>query len=243
MQFTFAKQRGRLSTVISVLFLLFAANSLFACSLAIHDWKLIHYANFKQAPLLTSLAEANFIMAQFAKESEKIFWMTEQMPLIPLSLAAGKDKEDYKHFELQILPKESMVTMASQLMAQDSGEYPLLVSSDKIGLKLAFLRDSNSDGNCYQLVLLQPSRIRAVSPNPANPQAHEVQAQVWFSAVFYLQFPFINFMSITLYPVKGNNKTLLENTSLVFQLLDKQKIKRRGALEFNPLEPKFPELP
>ena len=215
-----------------------------ACSLALHDWKLVFYLKIPVAAPFFPLAELNQVSIRM-----------QQNPVSGVTWVAGLDL--YRSLAMSLLgfladpaatlPWEaipaggSMLAMARDISDKKSGR--VLLSTDRCFLKVAFFSDLNSFFNCHQLVVMQSGRIRAVQPDPVRPWAQETAAQSWLSLIFY-QVPVPGrIMSLSVYPVNQTRLSISEDHPLVETLLSHRLLLRRPDLLVDPYSFDFPELP
>ena len=215
-----------------------------ACSLALHDWKLVNFIKIPLTAPIFPAVELDTVSQKIKRGStQKVFWISDHSIISKYSSLlthyfpgwAGK---------LPWIPSaqsSSLFELANQ--EQNNSKPPVIIGSDNNYLKIAFFKDTNSNGNCYQLVIQQENRIRGVFPDTANPWAQEINGQAWLSLIFY-KFPLPeNTMSFSIFPINGVRKSVYEDHNYVEKLLAEKKLFRRPELKIDPFSQDFPELP
>ena len=215
-----------------------------ACGIAMHSWKLKCFYKIPVDSPLIPLSEMSIILSKYPEPvTDRIVWLSKYTPFtcftkIFASIFGGWTSEvDW----INVFDSNSVVKI-SKKFAKESSK-PLIISSDKNFLKIALFVDENSRNNCYQLVIVQDSRIRCVFQNPEAPWAQEFNSQSWVSFVFYkLPLP-SSMMAISLYPFQGNQTQLYEDSDYVTFLCEHDCLTKRPDYMNNPYEETFPGLP
>lgn len=218
-------------------------NSANACSLALHDWKLVFYLKIPVESPIVPLAEVGAALGKIPENATKqINWITGSTffsEIAPLVIPILPDWTAKIPWQL-VDATHSVMGLASK-NSQDS--LPLIIGSDNCFLKVAFFSDANSNFNCHQLVIQQSNRIRAVFADKSSPWAQEINGQSWVSLIFY-QLPIPGrIMSFSVYPISNQRQSLYEDHPLVENLLVKRALFRRPDLVIDPFQFDFPELP
>lgn len=235
------KYSGKALILLAVFMGCFSAAS--ACSLALHDWKLVFYLKVPVSSPVFPLAEISAIESKVPEKSVKeISWITSSgffslatRFFLPV-LTAWPAKLPWK-------PVEPGLSVLSHARSNENDATPLVIGSDQCFLKIAFFSDANSNFNCHQLVLLQSNRIRAVFADKKSPWAQEIQGQSWLSLIFY-QLPVPGrILSFSIFPIGSMRQSLSEDHSFVEKLLAERKLRRRPDLVIDPYTFDFPELP
>jgi len=215
-----------------------------ACSLALHDWKLVFYLKIPVSAPFFPLAELNTVSERMQNSPvSSIVWAASTSWYGRLALSFLPLTGD----PAALLPMINVPAGGSMLgLARGHltpGSAGILLGSDQCSIKIAFFSDRNSAYNCHQLVLLQNSRIRAVQPDPACPWVHESIGQSWLSLIFY-QMPIPGrTLSLSMYPVRRSRLSIYEDHQLVENLLSHKLLLRRPDLVVDPYAFDFPELP
>jgi len=230
-------------TIFLIALMCFSALSSEACSLALHKWERVFYIKIPVSAPVFPLSELGAALGKIPENSAKrVRWIADHhliSELSPAFLPLIKGWLNMLPWEL-VRPGNSVMTQARKA---DQIDFPLIIGTDKCFLKIALFSDSNSSGNCKQLVIMQTSRIRAVFPDRKSPWAQEINGQSWLSLIFF-QVPVPGrIMSFSAYPVAGLRQSIYEDHGLVENLLTEKKLTRRPDLEIDPYQFDFPELP
>lgn len=228
--------------IIAALFL--PSASARACSLALHDWKLIFYLRLPmKAPFLPA-AEINAISDVFQPGSiRQIIWVAQHSPLSTFSLAFLNlfPNHEARVPWLPSAPVSSILELARE--KQKTENVPLIIGSDENQLQIALFVDQNAGNRCFQLVLMQTGRIRAVHASKTRPWAQETRGMSWFSMVFF-QLPLPGrILSLAVYPVFRSRIALIDDHAYAESLVDKDLLMRRPEQIFDPYTFDFPDLP
>ncbi|MDD3148971.1 MAG: hypothetical protein PHD82_16880 [Candidatus Riflebacteria bacterium] len=237
-------EKSLIKIALVLLWLVMQLSHAGACSLALHDWKLVFFLKIPVSSPVFPLAELN-VASLRAKESpvSKIIWMAEHsLPGLMLLQMIGNVADKAASIPwVPVSPGESLLGRARETR-KDKTE-TMLIGSDKMSIKIAFFSDKNSGYNCHQLVVMQNSRIRAVQPDMQVPWAQETIGQSWFSLIFF-QIPVPGrIMSFSTYPIRQTRHSIFEDHPLVENLLSKKLLLRRPDLVIDPYIFDFPELP
>lgn len=217
-----------------------------ACSLALHDWKLVFYLKIPVSVPIFPMAELNAANVRAAqKPFSKVLWVgahdffsSISTAIMPLFTPISEKAADVPWLPMPAGP--SLLSFARE--ANKSGQAPLIVGSDKCYLKIAFFADMAGSG-CYQLVVMQNNRLRAVHPDMKSPWAQEQNGQSWFSLIFY-QLPLPGrILSFSIYPVNQARHSVYEDHPYVETLLGNKLLQRRPDMVVDPYQFDFPELP
>ncbi|MDD3323463.1 MAG: hypothetical protein PHS59_18660 [Paludibacter sp.] len=119
----------------------------------------------------------------------------------------------------------------------------IVVGSDNYTFRIALFTDTNSNNMCYQLVIMQEGRIRAVQPSPAKPSANETSAIAYASLIFYGNPLNFDILSFSLHPIAGARSFFIQNEELVTKLIAEHKLFARISTEQDPNSYNIPELP
>lgn len=234
-----------LTRLLSVLILFLALEAgLSACSLAIHDWKLVFYLKIPVSAPLFPLAEVNFLNANFkVKPTDEVFWISDHGFLGHFLAGFVKALPVWPAELNWHLGDNARPVLATARMHAEKDRPPLILGSDRNFIKIAFFSDQNADFNCHQLVVMQTSRIRGVYTGKDHPWAQEINGMSWFSLIFY-QIPLPDrVLSLAVFPFKFTRISLFEDHGYVEGLLAQKLLKRRPDLEVDPFVFDFPELP
>lgn len=239
-------RHNRMLATISVLVMaaVFCGQALQACSLALHDWKLIFYRKIPVPVPFFPLAELDVASARLEQAGfARVFWVGSHSfasAVAPAFLPLFADKAaglPWAAFD----SGPSLMAMARENYYP--GEGPLIVGSDNTYIKIALFADQNSSSGCMQLVIQQAGRIRAVHPDAKTPWAQETNGSSWLSLIFY-QLPVPGrILSFSAYPVQKTRHSIYEDHSYVETLLSRRILKRRPDLVVDPYRFDFPELP
>lgn len=229
-----------------LLFLLvFAVNRpVRACSLAIHDWKLVFFVKIPISAPVFPLAEVNFLNANFKKPPvDSIYWLSGHNWVSHFFSGFVKALPSWpSKLNWSLVDRSSSVLkMGQDFLAR--GQKPLILGSDRNFLKIAFFSDANSDFNCHQVVIMQNSRIRGVHVDQEKPWAQELNGMSWVSLIFF-QLPYpARVLSLSVFPHNYTRISLFEDHDYVESLLAQKLLRRRPDLEIDPFVFDFPELP
>lgn len=227
-----------------VLAAVFCGQTVQACSLALHDWKLIFYRKIPVPVPFFPLAELDVAATRLEQASfARVFWVGSHnfiSAVAPAFLPLFADRAarlPWAAFD----SGPSLIAMARENYCP--GEGPLIVGSDNSYIKVALFADQSSAFGCMQLVIQQSGRIRAVHPDTKTPWAQETNGMSWLSLIFY-QLPLPGrILSFSAYPVQKNRFSIYEDHSYVEALLSQRILKRRPDLVVDPYRFDFPELP
>ncbi len=227
-----------------VLAAVFYLQPLPACSLALHDWKLVFFRKVPVSAPFFPLAELDIAATRLEQASfARIFWVGSHNfigAVAPAFLPLFADKAarlPWAAFD----SGPSLMTLARENYCP--GEGPLIIGTDNSYIKIALFADRNSDFGCMQLVIQQTGRVRAVHPDAKTPWAQETIGSSWISLIFY-QLPVPGrILSFSAYPVQKTRHSIYEDHSYVEALLSRKILKRRPDLVVDPYRFDFPELP
>lgn len=215
-----------------------------SCSLALHDWQPLFNVRIPVSAPFLPLAELDAICDRIPKNSiEKVIWVANHTFLSRFSLAFLEliPNQEARLPWQAVLPQASVLEMARK--GSDKAKTPLIIGSDQNQLQIVLFVDHNADNHCFQLVLLQTSRIRAVYANPQNPWAQESRGLSWLSVVFY-QMPLPGrILSLAIFPIYQTRNALIDNHELAEQLLKENRLLRRPEQVFDPYTFDFPDIP
>jgi hypothetical protein len=180
----------------------------FACSLAIHDWHLLWSVRVPVDAAVLPLAEIDLLHHRLAhghdappapagfsqppasasKTISHVFWVARHSLFSALlsgvisMLVAGDDV-------VPVVPVAPGTPVGSLVRVGPLGNRtPMVLGTDQGSLRLALFADRNSNDRCFQVVLLESKRIRAVHAPSGRPWAQETMAQSWISLIFF-RFP------------------------------------------------------
>ena len=215
-----------------------------ACSLALHDWKLIFDRKIPVPWPFIPRTELDGAATRLEQASfARVFWVGSHnfiSAVAPAFLPLFADRAarlPWAAFD----SGPSLIAMARENYCP--GEGPLIVGSDNSYIKVALFADQSSAFGCMQLVIQQSGRIRAVHPDTKTPWAQETNGISWLSLIFY-QLPVPGrILSFSAYPVQKNRFSIYEDHSYVEALLSQRILKRRPDLVVDPYRFDFPELP
>lgn len=228
---------------ISLLFI-FRVNSVFACSLALHDWQLKLFFKIPVNAPLIPLSEISIIQSQFKKAiTDKILWVIKPGALSPyLDIIVSFFDGWTSEAKWQIISDNKSVIKIAKSFSKEEKK-PIIIGSDNNYLKIAVFLDANSKNNCCQIVIAQDSRIRCIFQDPQNPWAQEFNMQSWYSLIFYKMPIPGSIISFSAYPIEGTRSSIYEDHDLVEYLLSKKCLMRRPDLVIDPYSFDFPDLP
>lgn len=256
---------------VFLLFFCFHSVGLFGCSLAAHEWKLIFYSKFQTNGPIFPFSEADLLLkgeydpvkavlwvnpgAERAITALSAFFLTFYHNLLssldletyiasglPNTLSANRHKNFTWLKNLIWLPYKN-VGQISNFVNDLTDEDFLVIGSDNYSLRVALFSDSNSHNKCYQLVLMQEGRIRAVQPSPKKPSANETKGLAYISVIFYENLFKGDILSFSLYPIAGSRSFFIQNEELVTGLIAEKKLLPRLSIENDPNSYDIPELP
>jgi len=214
-----------------------------ACSLALHDWKLVFYLKIPVPMPVLPLAELSAANARSEQRPlARVLWVGEHGLLSAFATAIMPLFREVaaKVPWLPVPAGPSLLALARD--SSNPGPAPLVIGSDRNFIKIAFFADMAGLG-CYQLVVMQNSRLRAVHPDAQSPWAQEQNGQSWFSFIFY-QLPLPGrILSFSVYPVNKVRHSVYEDHPYVETLLSNRLLQRRPDMVVDPYQFDFPELP
>lgn len=238
-------KRGKLLLLILLLIIgVSQIKQAFACSLAVHDWKLVFFVKLPISAPVFPLAEFNFLKANFReKPADKVFWVSKHGWLNHfLSGFVHAIPGWPAEMTWNLINSQTSILGLAQQNSSDATA-PIIMGSDLNFLKIAFFSDYNSNYSCHQLVVMNNSRIRGVLVNPDTPWAQEMNGMSWVSLIFY-QLPYPGrIMSFSAFPYQSARVSLFEDHDYVESLLMHKLLKRRPDMEIDPFIFDFPELP
>lgn len=229
-----------------------------------HDWKQLFSFRFNISAPVFPATEVSVTTLNSKKETTKgVFWNADhnnisifsaiilpvfynvlsEIPIESIDFYVSKQERASWISKVPWLPAKSQMSVAATAR-QSSGhkQPPVFVSSDQTSLTFALFYDKNSSFNCFQAVLMQNGRIRAVHAHPKQPWAVEVRDNAFLSLVFYrLPFP-QQIISLSIYPVSGKRLGLLQNEGLVSFLIFRGLLKLRPSTEYDPSSFDLPEI-
>ncbi len=238
------KLRYKFAVFVTLVWLSLNACTAQGCSLALHDWQQMFYLRLPLPAPLTPLAELDAILDKFPRHSLKqILWVANHNLLSSFSRAL---LPLLPNWEAQ-LPWQTLAMNGSVVELardrRDQSDMPLIIGSDNNQLQIALFADSNSDNRCFQLVLMQTSRIRSVYASRQSPWAQENRGMSWVSLVFF-QLPLPGrILSLAIFPVYQTRRALIDNHEYAEQLLAENLLARRPEQVFDPYTFDFPDLP
>lgn len=238
------KLQHKFAVLIALGWLLTCAYQAQACSLALHDWKRLFHLRLPLSAPLTPLAELDAILDKFPRNSLKqILWVANHNLFSSFSIALLPLLPNWEaHLPWQTLPTTASVVELAK-GRQDQSDIPLIIGADQNQLQIALFVDSNSSNRCFQLVLMQTSRIRSVYASRQTPWAQESRGMTWVSLVFY-QLPLPGrILSLAVFPVYQTRRALIDNHEYVEQLLAEKFLATRPEQIFDPYTFDFPDLP
>jgi len=224
--------------------LIFCASSAQACSLALHDWQLFFHLRIPVSAPFLPLAELDAIFDKIPRNrTKRVIWVADHHLLSSLSLAFMHFLPNWEaHLPWHAAAQNaSIIELAKE--KRNEPETPLIIGSDQNQLQIAFFVDKNSRNRCFQLVLMQSSRIRAIHADPQKPWAQESRNRSWFSVVFY-QLPLPGrILSLAIYPIYQSRRAFIDNHEYVEHLLADGLLTKRPEQVFDPYSFDFPDLP
>lgn len=237
--------------------LLISCQSCQACSRALHDWQLNFYAKIDLPSPILPLAEFDVSINRAIHGNFKVLWLVNrqwynflQLAFFPIlykgmanSLPTVSNLPESERIRpWYLLPKNESVGELAFRNAQNK-DSSLILGSDRNSLRIAFFTDTNSSGSCFQLVLIQDGRLRAVHVSPKNPWAQEINSKSYLSLIFF-QLPVPGrIMNLSVYPVNSARMTLVEDEALTIKLLENKLLLPRSTSDYDPESNEIPELP
>lgn len=230
--------------LITFVWLILYACPIQACSLALHDWHLFFYMRLPLSAPLTPLAELDAILDRFPRNSlKKILWVANHNFFSSFSRAFLQLMPNWEaHLPWQTINMTTSVIELAKNRQQQS-DMPLIIGSDQNQLQIALFADGNSGNRCFQLVLMQTSRIRSVYASHQSPWAQESRGMSWISLVFY-QLPMPGrILSLAIFPFYQTRRALIDNHGYAEHLLAQNLLTKRPEQVFDPYTFDFPDLP
>lgn len=256
---------------VFLLFFCFHSVGLFGCSLAAHEWKLIFYSKFQTNGPIFPFSEADLLLKGEYDPVKAVLWVNPCgentatdlvsffIPFYHSILASLKldshvatglpntlSSNLHKNFPwlasllwVPVTNGEQINNFKRNLSQTDY----LVIGSDNYSFKVAIFADNNAKNLCYQLVIMQEGRIRAVQPSPHKPSATETNALAYISIIFYGNPLNADLLSLSLHPVAGARSFFIQNEELVTKLIAENKLLARLSTEQDPNSYDIPELP
>jgi len=238
------KQRQIIAIFITLSWLFWHTSPTQACSLALHDWHLLFHLRIPVSAPIVPLAEVAAISDRLPRNSIKeVYWVSRHNLISAFSLAFLHLLPNWEaHIPwYPVTDNTSLIKMARE--RQNEQETPLIVGSDQTQLQIAFFGDRNSANRCFQLVIMQSSRIRAVYPSKQAPWAQEIRGTSWISVVFF-QLPIPDrVLSFAFFPYYHARKALIDNHGYAEHLVAEELLLKRPEQVFDPYTFDFPDLP
>lgn len=263
-------KRNNLVLIFLCVFL-FNSVSLFACSLAAHEWKLVFHTKFITNGPIFPFSEADLLLKGEYDPVKVILWVNPNAETtsitfasiftpfyqtilaslnldsfiasgLPNSLSSNRHKNFPWLTSLLWLPVSNGEQISNLQKHLDSTDY-IVMGSDNYTFRIALFTDTNANNLCYQLVIMQEGRIRAVQPSPTKPSANETNAIAYFSLIFYGNPLNVDLLSVSLHPVAGARSFFIQNEELVTRLIAENKLFARLSTEQDPNSYNIPELP
>lgn len=229
--------------LISCFFVFALTGQLAACSLALHDWRLLLDIRIPLSSPIFPLAEADILQNNIPENATKnVLWVSKHNFISQLSLVflPMLDLWTARIPWTAVNLTDSVLSMAKSRMSDEN--ISAILGSDKNFFQIAIFFDGNSDNRCVQIVFRQQSRVRGVFPDKSRPWAQEILSHSWVSMIFY-QLPFPSrILSISAYPFQGTRASLFEDHGYVERLLSQGKLKRRVDFEIDPYHFDFPDF-
>lgn len=224
--------------------LLFYGFSASACSLAIHDWKLICYLKIPVSAPLFPLAEFNLLSTNFKEAPGKnVLWLSQHGQVGSFLSGFIHALPGWPAKTSWLLSNSNKSVISHAMTESGANSRPLIIGSDKNFIKLALFSDRNSNYSCHQIVILHSNRIRGVMASKDAPWAMETNGMAWVSVIFY-QVPIPGrILSVSIFPFRATRQSIFEDHAYVENLLAEKLLKRRPDLELDPYSFDFPELP
>jgi hypothetical protein len=239
-----------------------------ACTLGLHEWELAFYQKIQMSSPVLPIMELDIPIRRMTHSGSEIFWVIDrqwynyfQVLIFPMFYQILTKIPDASGlFNSEVSSKAESVTWPMQAVwylfpkGDSIGElafkrarnlsYPMIIGSDKNFFRIALFKDTNSFGHlCYQLVLLQEGRVRAIHANPDDPWAQEFNARAYISVTFF-QYPLPGrILNISAYPVNSGVVALYEDIETTARLLDNKLILPRPASDSDPKSMEIPEMP
>ncbi|NLI77559.1 MAG: hypothetical protein GX442_14095 [Candidatus Riflebacteria bacterium] len=82
-------------------------------------------------------------------------------------------------------PESGLLERVRTLAAGDGAPVALVAGVDQVRVWAGVFRDANAADGCYQFLVAQEARVRAILTGPVSPWAEEKTLRCWASAVFY----------------------------------------------------------
>lgn len=227
-----------------IIFFLFYTNSVWSCSLALHDWQLKLFFKIPINAPFIPLSEISIIQNHLKEAvTDKILWVIKPGHLTPyLDIILSYFDGWVAKSKWQIISNNKSVIKIAKSYSKEKNK-PIIIGSDNNFLKIAVFLDANSNNNCCQIVIAQDSRIRCIYQDSKNPWAQEFNMQSWYSLIFY-KLPIPGYiLSFSTYPIKNIRTAIYEDHSLVEKLLSQKNLMRRPDLVVDPYSFDFPDLP
>lgn len=250
---------------------IFINNEAFSCSLAIHEWHLVWYKKLVTETPFLPLCESDILVKGEFQPVKNIYWVTPKansdftlikallIPVynaflgslhlheymgvgLPVTLSPNREKNFPWCKALSWLPLENGSKLGEILNNHPVKDY-IVMGSDKNTLKIAIFADALSNNKCFQVVILQDGRLRAVQPSDTKPTATEVRALAYASFIFYGNPINCNFLSISLSPIAGSRCFFFQNEEYADKLVSEGKLARRAASESDPASFNIPDIP
>ena len=219
-------------------------NSVQACSLALHDWKLFFHALIPLGAPVLPLAELDAVLDRVPRNSiEQVIWVADHGLFSSLSLVFLHFLPNWEAHLPWFAENKSSSILKMARVQQSKQKTPLIIGSDQNRLQIALFTDRNANNRCFQLVLMFTNRIRAVFADQNAPWAQETRGQAWISLVFYQQPIPGRILSLSVYPVYQVRKAFIDNHEYVEQLINDNLLTRRPEQVFDPYTFDFPDLP
>ncbi len=232
------------TALITLIWLLLHAYPVQACSLALHDWRLLFHLRLPIAAPITPLAELNAVLDRLPRNSIKeVLWVANHNLFSTFSRAFLDLLPNWEaHLPWQAIPATASVINLAR-SEPNRPDTPLIIGSDQNQLQIALFADGNSDNRCFQLVCMQTSRIRSVYAHPNSPWAQESRGMAWLSLVFY-QLPIPGrILSLAVFPIYQTRRALIDNHDYAEHLIAEKLLTRRPEQIFDPYTFDFPDLP
>lgn len=263
--------KARACFFILIFGLLGYTHSAKACTLASHDWKLVGYLKLDTGVPLFPVSEADELLMNDYEQVKRVFWINQNaetsteilkgllVPFyqsilsglnLPSYIASGLpdtlSSKDLSAFDWTKTVPMIPITSGRELqkhLALGSKEGYIVIGSDNYKVRVALFADANSKYQCYQLVIIQDGRVRAVQANTKSPSAKESKGLSYLSIIFYGSPLEGQIMSFSLYPIAKTRLFFIQNETLVARLLYEEKLLPRLSTENDPSSYDIPELP
>jgi len=267
----FMRNHKRVNVFILLCGFALVASACCSCSLALHEWKLVFHKSFELSSPILPLTEIDIPVRRIAHSSNNVFWIAErewynylQVAVFPIIYRVLSNNPELSGLfndhasglpawalkplawplrtQWTLLPKEVSVGEVAFKMSSDK-DVPLIIGSDKNVARVAVFVDQNSNNDCFNIVIAQDGRVRAVHANSKSPWAQELNPRSYISMIFYrLPIPG-RILSISVFPVNSGVIKVYEHEELVRKLLDSKLLLPRPTSDFDPESNKIPELP